>query len=95
MSLRESRNVHQKRLIDWVNLPFCDSSLSFLLTETRCAATGFEGESPGARTPNLRINGLPDHTEENRISSDCSGFRRTQPLPEPPTPAKKGSPPRA
>jgi hypothetical protein len=52
------------------------------------------GGSPGARTPNLRIKSLPDHTSGNRLSSDCNGFRLTQTLPEPPRPVKKGPPPR-
>ena len=51
--------------------------------------------SPGARTPNLRIKSLPDHTADNRISSDCNGFRPTQTLSEPLRPVKKGPQPRA
>jgi hypothetical protein len=61
--------------------------------QTRCAATGFASGSPGARTPNLRIKSLPDHTAENRISSDCNGFRPAQTLPEPLRPVKNGPPP--
>ena len=42
------------------------------------------------RTPNLRIEGLLDRIADNRISSDCNGFRLSQTLPEPPRPVKKG-----
>lgn len=51
--------------------------------------------SPGARTPNLRIKSLPDHTADNRILGDCNGFRPTRTISEPAGPVKKGPPPRA
>jgi hypothetical protein len=51
--------------------------------------------SPGARTPNLRNTSLLDHTADNRISSDCNGFRPTQTIPEPSRPVRKGQTHRA
>ena len=76
-------------------LPSCHSPFSLCIAETHCAATGFDSGSQGARTPNLRIKSLPDHTAEKRISSDCNGFQPTQTIPEAPRPVKKGLLPRA